>query len=116
MEALESIQNITSEFTGLALNKLTRESRIENDLGITGDDAEEYLQKFIDNFSVNVEGFDMSKYFDEEGFDPIGISLLIRKMLNKPLMKKSKHQLTLGDLELWAMYGNWVDVEKRINP
>jgi hypothetical protein len=114
MEAWESIQNITSKFTGLASNKLTRESRIENDLGITGDDAEEYLQKFIDNFSVNVEGFDISKYFDDEGFDPIGISLLIRRILKKPMMKKSEHQLTLGDLELWAIHGNWADVEKRI--
>ncbi|QNF31853.1 DUF1493 family protein [Adhaeribacter swui] len=42
-------------------------SSIENDLGITGDDAVELLEKFAQKFKVDLDGFDFSKYFSPEG-------------------------------------------------
>lgn len=108
MTAWHSIQILTSEYTGLSIEKLTREHKIEEDLGITGDDADEFLHLFINRFSVDTTGFDISKYFNDEGFDPLGLSFLIRKVFRKPLPNKSEHKLTLGDLEVWAIRGSWV--------
>lgn len=45
---------------------ITRETSIENDLGVTGEDASELLQSFGDKFSVDISRFEFGKYFNEE--------------------------------------------------
>jgi len=44
----------------------TSVSRIENDLGITGDDASELIQKFEQEFSVDMNGLIFTGYFYDE--------------------------------------------------
>lgn len=108
---LEEIIELIIDFAGLRRNALKIESKIENDLGITGDDADELIELFIKQFNVKSEGFDSGKYFDEEGFDPIGISIFIRKLLKTPVPNRSDHDLTVGDLATWVERGYWVDPE-----
>jgi len=45
---------------------ITRETSIENDLGVTGDDAGELLSAFRDKFKVNLSKFNFEKYFNDE--------------------------------------------------
>lgn len=49
---------------------------IEDDLGITGDDAAEFMEKFFDVFGVDASGFDFGRYFHDEGFNPFLVLLM----------------------------------------
>jgi acyl carrier protein len=42
---------------------LTTYTKIEADLGITGDDAVELINSFGKEFNIDISGFDFSKYF-----------------------------------------------------
>jgi len=114
MNTWETISKISSDFTGLSKAKMDKTTRIELDLGITGDDAVDFLELFVDTFSVEVSGFNISHFFGGEGFDPIGISVLVRKILKRPKPKRSEHELTLGDLEQWVKFGNWKELESQL--
>ena len=43
-------------------------SSIEDELGITGDDAIEFMEKFAAKYKVDLSDFEVSKYFSPEGF------------------------------------------------
>lgn len=88
---------------------LTRETRILDDLRIAGDGAAELLEAFSERFKVDLSDFEFERYFDLEGFDPIGLSILIRKLRGEKIPKKSSHKLTLGDLERAAISGKWIE-------
>lgn len=49
---------------------LTKAKALEKDLGITGDDAIEFLLKFSDKLNIDMSRFDIKLYFEPEG-DPI---------------------------------------------
>ena len=89
--------------------ELRSKTKIENDLRITGDDATDFIEKVVDFFKVDYKKFEIGNYFGGEGFDPLGLSVIIRKLLKKPAQKRSEHDLTLGDLEKWVERGYWVD-------
>lgn len=45
---------------------VTMETSIENDLGITGDDGEEFIVKFSKRYSIDISNFCFTKYFYPE--------------------------------------------------
>lgn len=45
---------------------ITRETSIEDDLGVTGEEAAELLDAFSDKFKVDISKFDFKKYFNDE--------------------------------------------------
>ena len=63
---------------------------------------------FFHEFSVEMRDFDISKYFDSEGFGLINFAWLF----GKKLPKKSGKPLTLGHLEKVVELGYWVDPDK----
>jgi hypothetical protein len=75
----------------------TRQTDLVSDLGLVGDDAFEFMEKFAELFGVDKGDFDSAAYFDAEG-----LSLL-------PSLKKKaeKKRITLGMLELAARDGKW---------
>lgn len=73
---------------------LTQDIEVEKDLGITGDDAVEFISAFGKEFNVDVSLFPVSDYFDAEGLDTIGFILSIFKKNTK-----SKKSLKLKDLD-----------------
>ena len=103
-------------------------NRIENDLGCTGDDAYELLEKFVVKYKLDVTGFEFSKHFlsEAEQFGsygalvffislPIWICYLFLKLitLDKIKIKEPKlhsiffretSDLTLGDLITWYIF------------
>lgn len=75
--------------------ELQRETRVEQDLGITGDDAYDFIDAFSKQFSVDVTNFNFDSYFELEG-DWI-LPELVRFF--RGIKKEEKLVLTLGDLE-----------------
>lgn len=74
---------------------LTRDTRLEQDLRITGIDAVNFIVAFGKEFNVDVSKFMAADYFNDEGIDIIGP--LIRLFTGK--QKEEKKVLTLGHLE-----------------
>ncbi|MCK5677591.1 MAG: DUF1493 family protein [Flavobacteriaceae bacterium] len=75
--------------------EITHITTIERDLGITGDDAWDLLEKFGNEFDVDVSNFEFKKYFQEEGDWVFGwLSNIFKK--NNVITKKN---LTVGQLE-----------------
>ncbi len=109
MNKWNEIVKITADFTGVDKSKLLRKTKIEADLGVTGDDASEFIEQFVTYFNVGYEGFNIGEYFGFEGFDPLGMSTIYNKVFRKNTSKRSKHELTLGELEEWAIRGCWND-------
>ena len=75
--------------------ELQRETRVEQDLGITGGEANEFINAFSKHFNVDISNFKFDSYFELEG-DWI-LPALVRFFRGKK--KKNKMVLTLGDLE-----------------
>ena len=73
---------------------LKRETKIEVDLGITGEDAIELLVAYSKRFSVDISNFMAAEYFEAEGMN----WLMPTNVINKK-------KLTIGDLEKGALMG-----------
>jgi hypothetical protein len=81
--------------------QITRETAIEKDLGITGDDADEFLIAFGKEFNVDVNQFSIGDYFGDEG-DPI-LPAIIRFLTGRK--EREKKILTIGHLEKAVIAG-----------
>ena len=86
---------------------IASETRLEADLGITGDDGEDLLLAASERFQVDllspkkgiskILGLGPNEYlFGPEGFDPIGITVLVRWLKGKP--RPIYRDLTVGEL------------------
>jgi acyl carrier protein len=80
---------------------LTRETTIAGDLGIYGDDSDEFLIAFGKEFNVDVSQFRIGDYFSGEG-DPI-LPAIIRLFTGKK--KRQRKILTIGHLEKAVIAG-----------
>ncbi len=83
---------------------LTRETKIETELGVAGDDSVEFIIDYGKHFNVDVTNFMCGDYFSDEGG-----YLLIRAILSSFFKnykyETGKKQLTLGDLEKGVIAG-----------
>ena len=68
-------------------DEVTNDASLENDLGVYGDDAVEFIIAFGKEFNVNVSKFMADDYFKGAG---IGIWDCIREMFNKENKKQRK--------------------------
>jgi acyl carrier protein len=99
----ERLRNFICEELSVKRERLTPSTRIEDDLGCTGDDAVELMQAFGKQFNVDLRALNIEEYFDAEGFDPIGCLLsLFRK---RRIARRSP--LTLKDMVNAARVGKW---------
>lgn len=81
----------------LGSKELTRNTDLVSDLGLTGDDAFEFVEQYAALFGVKKGDYEQSEYFEPEG-----LWLLPRLGKHKP-----KAKITLGMLELAAREGEW---------
>jgi hypothetical protein len=65
------VRDFVSESCGISIDSLTPGTRIEEDLGVTGDDAAEFLADFAERFDVEMAGLDFHKHFGPEGCNPL---------------------------------------------
>ena len=62
----EQLLAILVKKSGLDKSSIQREFTIEEDLGITGEDAEELIREISYKFKVDISNFQFSKYFYDE--------------------------------------------------
>ena len=94
-EIFEKIKDFTIRESFIKNVVLTRETQIEQELGISGHDAVEFILAFSKEFNVDVSRFMAGDYFDDEGGQ---LMSQIKKIFSKNKTSKKK-QITLGDLE-----------------
>jgi hypothetical protein len=84
---------------------LTSETSLENDLGITGDDAVDLLKRFSEQFEIDMRKLNVSKYFESEGGNMFDI------MARTFFREKGKNliELKLKHLELALTKGKLCD-------
>jgi hypothetical protein len=63
--AYTTVKQFIEDETGCEIDSL--QNKIEEHLGIAGDDTEELLGKFIKQFGLSSEGFEFDKHFYSEG-------------------------------------------------
>lgn len=97
------IRLITSE-TGFSKNKISLETRLYHDIGLDGEDAEEFIEAFSEAFDVDMNGFEFYRYFNKEGLDSLALfgSLFKAKRNQKPL-----DEITVEMLEHAALKKRW---------
>ena len=103
MNKLEEIKDfILSKKIVSEREKLTSSTKLSQDLGLEGGDADEFLQEFSKKFDVDFSGFNFKKYFVEEGWDPFRFIIYATRIIKlKPII--------LSDLEKAAEEGKWID-------
>jgi acyl carrier protein len=104
-ELFEQIKHFVIKFSCTRNVEIDRTTTLEKGIGLTGDDAIEFILAFAKKFNVDVSNFMASDYFDAEG-DKI-LPALGRLFFNKnePLKK----QLIFGDLERAVIAGKLDD-------
>ena len=90
--SIEEIKEMFHE-SFLKDKKVDRNTRLQSDLGIYGEDAIEFLEKFADRFNVDISEFNVDRYFRQEGFDPF---FALKKVLK---LVPDFNELTISDLE-----------------
>jgi len=64
----EQVRRFISDFWRTPLERLEPQTKLEEDLGITGDDAWELLQKFGERFDIDLASLEFYKHFGPEGW------------------------------------------------
>ncbi|PWT72117.1 MAG: hypothetical protein C5B59_16630 [Bacteroidetes bacterium] len=85
--------------------EITRETKIEDDLGVYGDDAIEFMIRYGKQFNVDLSHFMASDYFSKEG--DIILPAVIRFFKGKSLTPRKA--LTVGHLEKGILAGRLDD-------
>ena len=91
--------------------KLDHDTQIQDDLGITGDDADPFMEKFFKYFNVKEGDFDLGRYFCGEGLSPffpfILLWIIALKLFGKKYASIERETLTVGMLEKAIELGKW---------
>ena len=58
--------NMIAKMTGLPHDRISPDSRLNHDLGMTGDDAAEFLSAYSEAFGVDMSAFRFSDHFTGE--------------------------------------------------
>ena len=96
----DQVREFLSQTLGINVSKIRPESRIESNLGATGDDADELMEAFFRRFHVDRRGYSFDRHFHEEG--SFGCLLFWRRR-----SVKTKVELTVADLVKCANEKRW---------
>jgi acyl carrier protein len=100
----ERIVRLVAKMTGLQMKKLTMESRLLQDLGVDGDDADELINAYAEEFGVDMASFRFSTHFRSE---PSLLRLLSFLPSQKHERITTKVPITLRDLAEGATFRCW---------
>lgn len=81
---------------------LSSETSLFHDLGVDGDDANEFFESYFEKFSVLPGDIDLNDYFSSEGFNLIGIIIDIFFRKTPPLKP-----MTISMLAKAIELGEW---------
>ncbi len=95
---------IVNKYLGFTPQKeITENTRIREDLDIEGDDAIDFFEKIENEFNVDFQNLELSKYFHSEGFNPFSF------VVN--FFSKSKKSLKVSDIAKSIEAKEWIDPE-----
>jgi hypothetical protein len=115
----ERVLAFVSEQTGVKPEKIRPATTLSHDLGIEGDDAVEFFEKFHTKFAVDLQelGRDWSFYFCPEGVPISGVLVVIIPMalialvLVEMLPRVPEWLCSIAALVFWmfliGFWGNW---------
>jgi hypothetical protein len=75
----ENVARLVAKSVGVPFEKITPGSDIESDLHTTGDDADELVEQFAQEFGVDISGMDFYRHFSPEVWIPFHASLFRRR-------------------------------------
>ncbi|WP_160154178.1 DUF1493 family protein [Microbulbifer sp. ALW1] len=101
------IIKFVSEFTAVKPGKISRDTLVNFDLGIDGDDGVELLQEYAKKFNVDISGISES-YFGPEGIPLLWPFHFIRLLLG--YRPSGLVPLPVSQLVKSAEAGRWVNV------
>lgn len=100
-EVFNKLKDFVIKESAVDDEEITRDTQIEEDLGVTGDDAVDFMIAYGKAFNVDVTQFMTGDYFDGEG--DIILPAIIRFFTSKK--KKPNKRLTVGHLEKGIIAG-----------
>ena len=107
-QAYIEVKSFIEKEAGYEVSSL--KTKIEDDLGCTGDDNYELIEKFVTKYKLDVTGFDYSKHFLSEG-ELFGSGAALLKLLTLPftIVFWIIKLLTFGkvDLNSGNIFPNW---------
>lgn len=96
--AWDALEAFVRKEAGVFSNKILKpETSLEDDLDITGDDSDIFMERFFNYFLVDVGDFKIDRYFSGEGGGLL--SIFTKSILTKKTGKFDKIPLTLSMLE-----------------
>lgn len=99
----ERVVGFLCEFFAVRSDKLRAETRLEEDLGMTGLDASEFLESFAREFDVDLTGIEFHKHFGPE----CGPTLLMPRELEEEMRDLGNYPVTIGHLVDLATTKHW---------
>lgn len=84
---MEKVREFIADHRGIPEHRITLDSTLFADLGLDGDDAEEFFADFFRKFQVDPARFDITRYFGGEGWPltaPAGLIVRGIKFLLRP--------------------------------
>ena len=111
MDTFEILKEFLIEERGKYAKPFSLKTTLEKDLGITGDDADEFMDAFFKKFNVHSKDFDTGKYFHSEGFDLFFLGAIIKKLTGAKGTNRPFYDITMGDLVRAIEVGSWIDPE-----
>ena len=114
-ELYARVKALVVEQTGALEKKINPDARLEDDLGITGDDGYELLEAFCEEFEIqNMCEIDPYEYFVPEGCNPFEVYVeLYHLIFDREKLDDSRTPLTLRDLVKSAEAKRWIPPETR---
>jgi hypothetical protein len=94
--------DFVAEFCSFPRQNLRRETRLQQDIGVDGDDGDDLLIAFSKRFGVSLDTFYTLNYFNNEGVSIFDLARLICQLLGFCQIPDEKMPITIDDLILSA--------------
>ena len=110
----QSVMDFVAKFTGVKRKRLTPESTLYGDLGIDGADGWELIEKFGQQFQVDLSGFRADGHFSPKGAPIYAPFMWLWFVLISPFRKRRSAEdeaglrpIRISDLVLAAKEKRW---------
>ncbi|MBB3261289.1 DUF1493 family protein [Paraburkholderia sp. WP4_3_2] len=104
--SISAVEQFVRARTGVSTRKqITAATKIEDDLDVTGIEAESFMEKFFDAFKVELGDFSFDRYFVNEGS---GLLLSLVTLFSKKKRETlGRVPITVGMLAKAVELGRW---------
>jgi uncharacterized protein DUF1493 len=99
----ERVKLFVAKETRFPVRKMSLETRLQQDMGVDGDDAEELIFAFAVEFDVDMTGFQWARHFHSEAF----LSSWLFTLLHRELVEPADVPVTVQDLVTAAETRKW---------